>query len=97
MFGRDGIGRIVALTVGLAIGFRAFQVMRNFSQQDQVFSSGMAQGTVIGLVVSVVFVAGLAVWRLNRRPTGTGGPRFAALDAGMILGALVGSVVFRAA
>jgi hypothetical protein len=51
---------------------------------------------VIGLVVAVVSVAGLALWRLNRNPDGTAGPRLAALDAGIILGALVGWAVFSA-
>jgi len=97
MLDRDGIGRFVALAVGLAIGFRALQVIHNFTGSGEEFSGGMAQGTLIGLVVAVAFVGGLALWRGNRSPDGTGGPRFVALDAGMILGALVGSVVFGTA
>ena len=94
ILGRDRTGRVVALVVGLAIGFRALNVMRNFNGSGDPLSTGMAQATFIGLVVAVVFVAGLALWLLDHSPRGTGGPRFAALDAGMILGALVGWIVF---
>jgi hypothetical protein len=95
ILGRDGIGRVIALVVGAAVGLRAMQVARNFNAQGS-YSTIAAGGTMIGLLVAVVFVAGLAIWRGNRRPDGTGGPRFVALDAGVIVGALVGWVVFGA-
>jgi hypothetical protein len=41
-------------------------------------------------------VSGLALWRRKRRPEGTGGPRLAAIAAGMVLGGVVGAIVFRA-
>jgi hypothetical protein len=52
---------------------------------------------VIGLIAAVVFAGGLAAWRYNRSPEGTGGPRLVALDGGMVLGALVGWIVFGSA
>jgi len=93
MLGRDGIGRGVALAVGLAIGLRALQVADLFYQKGSYYAIS-GGGTVIGLVVAIVFVGGLVLWRLNSSPDGTGGPRLLALDAGMILGALVRLVVF---
>jgi hypothetical protein len=95
VLGRDGIGRIVALAAGLAVGIRAQQVADLFYKQGSYYAISGA-GMVIGLVVAVAFFGGLALWRLNRSPQGTGGPRLVALDAGIIFGALVGWVVFSA-
>jgi len=51
---------------------------------------------VIGLVVAIGFVGGVALWRLDRSPEGTGGPRLVALDGGMILGGVIGWMAFGA-
>lgn len=95
ILGQDGIGRVVALAVGVAIGLRALQVARNFNEQGGLYAIS-GGGTVIGLAVAVGFVGALALWRRNRSPDGTGGPRLAALGAGMILGGLAGWMVMRA-
>jgi hypothetical protein len=93
--GSDAVGRIVALVAGLAIGLRAMQVVRNFATGGGWLGSGFGQGTVIGLVATIVLVGGLAAWRLASKPGGSGGPRLLALDAGMVMGGVVGSMVFR--
>ena len=94
MLGRDRTGRVVALVVGLAIGFRALNVMRNFNGSGDPLSAGMAQATFIGLVAAVGFFGGLGLWLLDHRPGVTAGRRLLVLDAGMILGAVVGCIVF---
>jgi len=95
MLGRDLIGRLAFLAIGAAIGLRAAQVAVRYYEQGSYYAIS-GGGMVIGLVVAIAFVGGLALWRVNRRPAGTGGPRLAALAGGMILGALVGWMVFGA-
>jgi len=95
MLGCDGIGRVVALVVGAAIGLRALQVAGFFFEQGSYYSIS-GGGTVIGLVVAIGFVGGVALWRLDRSPEGTGGPRLVALDGGMILGGVIGWMAFGA-
>ncbi len=95
MLDRDWIGRVGALAVGVAIGLRALQVANVYFEKSSYYAIS-GGGTVIGLVVAVGFVGGLALWRGHRSPGGTGGPRLAALAAGMILGGVVGAIVFRA-
>jgi len=93
--GTDWIGRVVAFVAGAAVGLRALQVIRNFNEMGG-YSSIAAGGTGFGLMFAIAFVGGLAAWRLNRSPHGTGGPRLVVLDAGIVVGALVGLVAFRA-
>jgi len=95
MLGRDLIGRLAFLTIGAAIGLRAAQVAARYYEQGSYYAIS-GGGMVAGLVVAVAFVGGLALWRVHRRPDGTGGPRLGALAAGTILGALVGLMVFGA-
>jgi hypothetical protein len=95
ILGRDGIGRVVALAVGVAIGLRALQVANVYFEKGSYYAIS-GGGTVIGLVVAVGFVGALALWRRNRSPDGTGGPRLVALAAGMILGGFVGWIMFGA-
>jgi hypothetical protein len=95
MPGRDLIGRLVFLAIGAAIGLRAAQVADwNIGLGSYYVITGSF--VVVGLIVSVAFVGGLALWRARRRPDGNGGPRLGALAIGMILGALVGIVAVGA-
>ncbi len=95
MLDRDWIGRVGALAVGVAIGLRALQVANVYFEKGSYYAIS-GGGTVIGLAVAVGFMGALALWRHNRSPDGTGGPRLAAIAGGMILGGLVGWMVMRA-
>lgn len=92
--GRDALARMLFLGIGTAVGLRAAQVIRDFSELTG-YNSIAAGGTLVGLVVTLVFLAMLGVAWDRRHRGGVGAARLWAACAGIIGGFLAGWLLVR--
>ncbi len=91
--GRDLAARLAALALGAGVGLRALYVAAGFYRQGG-YASMSGGGTIWGLIVTVAFVAGVALWSMNRESGRRLGQLLVAFDAGMMVGALAGTALF---